>query len=468
MFLSLNLKLGKVTTKSLYAAIRQAIQEGRLQKNEKLPSTRLLSKQLGIARNSVISVYERMSFEGWVVQKVGSGTYVNSESKTPSSSVVKKGNKKGDDLGYWGQNLQSAPCIIQAKNLKYDFTLGLPEHKNLAKHIWKHSRLSRLNMLTPEFALNSDLLGQSCLRHSICEYVRHSRGVYCEPEQVIITQGCQQALMLILMTLLSPDKLVSMEDPGYPVFHQQAQLLGAQIDYAQMDESGIIVDSIPSNTNLLYTTPSHQFPLGFAYSKKRKMELLRWAKQQEAIIVEDDYDSEYHYQNTHKQALKSLDKEDRVVMVGSFSKVLFPGIRLGYIIPPSHLVEPLSRMLWHLGRSPSVVSQIILDEFMRDGHFSYHLVNMNKIYKERYQHLCHLIDKVSFLERIPSEGGLHLAAEVKGCSVELSKKLEKLGVAIYPVSNFSYGRKSNAVLFGFGKISIEEMDRAFSIIRSFE
>lgn len=464
MSLSLNLKPGKITSKSLYAAIRQGIADGRLRPNEKLPSTRQLSKQLGIARNTVIAVYERMQHEGWVVQKTGSGTYIAEVQQSRQHAA--KETPQQHTVGTFGKRLANNPTILSAKGLTYDFALGIPEHQHIANHIWRHSRLSRLNRLTPEFALNNDVLGLACLRESICEYVRHSRGVHCTPDNIIITQGCQQALMITLMTLLSPDDWVAMEDPGYPVFRHQARMLGAKVADAAMDEQGIILDSIPTNSKIVYTTPSHQFPLGFAYTKKRKSDLLRWAESNRAIIIEDDYDAEYHYLQTSRQALKSQDNKDCVVMIGSFSKILFPGIRIGYMIPPKSLLQPMTDMLWHLGRNTSVVSQILLDEFMRDGHFSHHLLHMNKIYSERYHQLVNLIDDVNGLDRIPSQGGLHLAANISGCVLTLSNKLALSDVGVYPSSHFSHKHNSNALLFGFGKTSSDKIEKAFSIIKN--
>ncbi|WP_259344985.1 aminotransferase-like domain-containing protein [Vibrio diabolicus] len=233
-----------------------------------------------------------------------------------------------------------------------------------------------------------------------------------------------------------------------------------------MDDQGVVVESIPSNTKIIYTTPSHQFPLGFSYSVERKLELLRWAEVNNAIIIEDDYDAEYHYLNTSKQALKSQDKNDCVIMIGSFSKILFPGLRIGYMIPPKSLIDPISNMLWHLGRSTSVVSQILLDEFMRDGHFSHHLLNMNKIYSERYHKLTQLIDNVDCLQRIQSQGGLHIAAEVSGCATQMVNKLASSNVAVYPSSHFSINNHSNALLFGFGIIPTPKIEEAFDIIQS--
>ncbi|EKO3424298.1 PLP-dependent aminotransferase family protein [Vibrio fluvialis] len=464
MSLSLNLKPGKITSKSLYAAIRQGIADGRLQPNEKLPSTRQLSKQLGIARNTVISVYERMHHEGWVIQKMGSGTYV-AETEQNRLHAAKEVTKK-HPVGAFAKRLTDNPNILDAKGLTYDFALGVPEHQHIANHIWRHSRLSRLNRLTPEFALNSDVQGLACLRESICEYVRHSRGVHCTPDNIIITQGCQQALMITLMTLLSPGEVVAMEDPGYPVFRHQANMLGAHVADVPMDEQGVILESIAANAKILYTTPSHQFPLGFAYTKKRKSALLRWAERNQAIIIEDDYDAEYHYLKTNRQALKSQDKKDCVVMIGSFSKILFPGIRIGYIIPPESLLKPMTNILWHLGRNTSVVSQILLDEFMRDGHFSHHLLNMNKVYSERYHKLTALIDSIDGLNRIPSQGGLHVAANVSGSALTLANKLALSDIGVYPSSHFSNQSQSNALLFGFGRISVDKIEKAFSLIRT--
>ncbi len=314
----------------------------------------------------------------------------------------------------FGTNAAKKPEIIAPKNLDYDFTLGVPDHQRIAKHIWRHSRLSRLNALTPEFAHGGDLQGLACLRESICEYVRHSRGVICDPEDIIITQGCQQAIMTTLLTLLSPGGIPCRRKIQDILFSKSSSITWRANSTVPMDDQGVVVESIPSNTKIIYTTPSHQFPLGFSYSVERKLELLRWAEVNNAIIIEDDYDAEYHYLNTSKQALKSQDKNDCVIMIGSFSKILFPGLRIGYMIPPKSLIDPISNMLWHLGRSTSVVSQILLDEFMRDGHFSHHLLNMNNIYSERYHKLTQLIDNVDCLQRIQSQGGLHIAAEVSG------------------------------------------------------
>ncbi|MCG9595510.1 PLP-dependent aminotransferase family protein [Vibrio sp. Isolate25] len=464
MPLSLHFQMGKITSKRLYSALHQAIVEHRLRQGEKLPSTRVLARKLGIARNTVISVYERLEFEGLVIQKIGSGTYVSAASHGRKEPF--EGKPRDYSLGMFGYNLDDEPTIMAAKHLTYDFTLGIPDHQRIAKHIWRHSRLSRLDTLTPEFAYGGDIQGLACLRESICEYVRHSRGVICEPDDIIITQGGQQALMTTLMTLLSPGDQVAMEDPGYPVFRKQAQLLGAKVGFVPMDGEGVVVNALPSNAKLLYTTPSHQFPLGFGYSMERKQALLKWAETANSLIVEDDYDAEYHYLNTNKQALKAQDSKGSVIFIGSFSKILFTGIRIGYLIPPKPLLEPIKKMLWHLGRSTSVVSQILLDEFMRDGHFSYHLRSMNKLYEEKYHQLTQLIDGVDGFSRIPSQGGLHVAANVTTCAVELSRKLESLDVAVYPAAHFSVENQSNAVLFGFGKISPQSMDKAFSIIRS--
>lgn len=433
--------------KQLYESIRQEILRGTLKKGVRLPSTRYLAAELRVSRNIVVIAFEQLLAEGYLESKTGAGTFIT---KTLPEEVlqVQGGSVNGNRaLSARGATIrkvsQSAPA--PDPKLRYaPFRFGLPALEELPLDLWGRLLLRHCRNASPEIAIHSDPAGHRRLREAIASYVGVARGVRCHMEQVIIINGSQQAIDLAARVLADHGDFAIIEDPGYVGARSALEAAGIRLRPLTVGRDGLRVERLPkrhSKSKLVYVTPSHQFPLGVALSFPKRLQLLDWAARNDAWIVEDDFDSEYRYESKPIPALQGLDQNGRVIYVGTFSKVLFPSLRLGYLIVPEDLVDAFVAARWICDRSSPLVEQAALADFITEGHFAGHIRRMRALYMERRAVMMAIIrqDMGDILDTWDAEAGMHTVGFLPP-GVEDSRVAEeaaKAGLNTLPVSSFA-------------------------------
>src|SRR6266545_1953204 len=407
--------------RQLYEELRGAILSGRLKAGTRLQSTREFARELGVSRNTVMSVYEQLLAEGYVEGVVGSGTFVARtlpeemlEARTMTSRVEnrmsqrsplsKRGRKLVAILPNFGERVFGKPT---------PFRCATPDFMAFPFKIWtrllaKHSRHPSHDLLGYVYPA-----GYPQLREAIAAYLRSSRAVKCEAEQVIIVPGSQVALDIAIQMLLDPGDTALIEDPGFFGVRGVFARAGVRLVPAPVDEEGVSVNAVGKTSNsarMVYVTPSHQFPLGVTMSLARRLELLEWARQTKAWIIEDDCDGEYRYSGRPIPSLQGLDGDQRVIYTGTFSKVLFPSLRIGYLVAPPDLIDAFVGGRVMTDMQSSTIPQAALADFIEEGHFIRHLRRMRRLYAERQA--CFVTaakaELSGLLEIEKSEAGMHL------------------------------------------------------------
>jgi GntR family transcriptional regulator/MocR family aminotransferase len=451
MWLSINKTSDTSLTKQVYQQIRCRILHGEIQSGEKLPATRDLANQINISRNVIIEAYDLLIAEGFLESIPGSGTYVAEGVFLEGGQIEPKvtvGNTK---------NPETQPE-------KINFRSGIPDLHLLPRKKW--------SQLQQAICLDSpvDIFGYDCpegrieLRSNLCRYLKKSRGVYCEPDQIIITCGAVQALSIITKALLTSDSSYIIEDPIHCEIRRLFEVHTHHIHPVPVDDSGIRTSDLPQDLNpsLIMLTPSHQYPLGVVLPVQRRIELIQYARIKGCYIIEDDYDSEFRYQGPPINSLQGLDP-NRVIYIGSFSKILFPALRLGYMILPPDLVKSC-RELKHLQDNHApILAQLTLARFIEEGYLERHIAKMKKAYRTKRDLLMtHL--KGAFPDSLKISGestGLHLIAEFKGISFneEVLANLKQTGIIVYPVSEHALKKKNHThqLILGYSHLSHTEI-----------
>lgn len=462
--------------KDIYESIRSSILSGKLTPGSKLPSSRELARQSGVSRMTVVNAYEQLLAEGYLIGKHGSGTYVAEslpeeyvQAKKPASKIFAKSNR-GIELSRHGKYLQKASEAIlknDAETVAVPFQHGQPAADAFPLNTWQKltSRVAQIPM--HRLAKQTSAFGYAPLCVAVSNYLRTSRAVECEPRQVMITAGAQQSLDLISRVLLDRGDKVWMEDPGYIGARSAFLGAGAIVQRCGRDGEGFDLRSAVKkygNAKLLYTTPSHQFPLGGSTSIGRRLELLDWAEKQNAWIVEDDYDSEFRYQGRPLASMQGLNSSN-VIYLGTFSKTMFSALRLGCMIVPADMIDIFSTArLISDGHSP-LIEQATLATFIEDGHFSRHVRRMRKLYAQRQQQFLELAAKYlgNSVECAPQRSGMHLVGYLsEGVSdVAASEAAREVGVRVAPLSEYAMKTpKRGGLLFGYAGYDAKEMEEA--------
>jgi len=368
----------------LYRALRRAILDGRLAPGSRLPSTRTLAQTLGLSRNVVLMAFAQLTEEGYAEARHGSGTVVAHllPDPSPNGTAVSKDKTPAAHprlSTYARRVLALAPLPAVGRpprdGLLYDFRYGVPAVTEFPQQTWSRLAARRTRAMSISALRYGRALGFLPLRRAIADYVTRTRGVAASFEQVIIVNGSQQALDLVARLAVDRHDRVVVEEPSYLSARQVFVAAGAMLIPIAVDEHGLDSSRLPRNerVRLAYVTPSHQFPLGGAMSLARRQELLRWANDMDALIVEDDYDSEFWYDGHPVEAIQGLDRAGRVVYIGTFSKVLFPSLRVGYMIVPASLVPALAALKFLMDRHTPTYEQEVLTDFIEDGHFERHV-----------------------------------------------------------------------------------------------
>jgi GntR family transcriptional regulator / MocR family aminotransferase len=394
----------------IYRQLLEAVLDGRLRSGERLPPTRELARRLDVSRNTVGVAYERLVADGVLIGRVGSGSFVSAEPlrrlharRAPAGAVHPR--------PVW----RSIPALVDRPPdpAAYDFRVGTPDVALFPFTTWRRLVANELRSPPAPYAKYGHPAGHAGLRAAIARHVGVSRAVRADADDVIVTQGAQQAFDLIGRVLISQNMCVAVEEPGYPQARLLFRSLGAHVVGVPVDDEGLDVDAIPRNARLVYVTPSHQFPLGTAMSLRRRTALLAWAGRRGAVIVEDDYDTEFRLGGRPLDPLQSLDRTGRVIYVGSFSKVLLPTLRLGFLIAPATLQPALhaARQLsdWH----GELATQAALARFIDEGLLARHVRKVAREYADRYARIADVLERrcARWLRLIPAAAGMHVAAD---------------------------------------------------------
>ena len=432
--------------RQVYEYIRQLILHGELKAGERLPATRQCASQLGISRNVVIEAFEQLLAEGYIIGLQGSGTFV-----AEGAFLEQRQSEKTETQEIVGSNMNGKEMI--------DFRSGIPaldmfprlEWGKLAKEVCIEAPNASFGYDHPE--------GRLELRKMISSYLRRTRGVKCQADQIVITSGATQAFSLITKLLLSEGDEVIIEDPITNEIQTIFTSTGATLSPIPVDEQGIRTDLLPSKKKpkFIFVTPSHQFPLGSILPIQRRIQLIQFARANQCYIVEDDYDSEFRYDGEPISSLQGLDAE-RVIYVGTFSKNLSPSLRIGYVVLPPSLIERCKNLKWfHDLHTPSL-NQMLLARFIEEGLLERHIRKMRKVYMKRREILRQgLTDEFGKTVKILGDStGLHLIAEFREMEFteELINRLRQNKVKVYPVEHHAIqkGRHVKKVILGYGNL----------------
>ena len=454
----------------IYRQLRYAITEGRLRPGDCLPASRDLARSLQVSRTTVTVAYDRLAGEGFVVTRVGAGTYVSCHIATES----KKPRKAGVDSSLRPRAMWDSIYVSNAfaQPARFDFRTGLPDASLFPHQNWRRLMNRELRRESLSMGVYAQAAGHRLLREAIARHIAVSRGVQTSPDEVTITSGAQQAIDVVARVLLEPRDEVAMEDPGYPVPRLLFESLGMRVRGVPVDEQGIVVDAIPRAARLVYVTPSHQYPLGVTMSLPRRLALLDWAARNNAAIVEDDYDSEFRFEERPIEPLQTLDTTGRVIYVGSFSKTLLPTLRLGFVVTPSSCTTAVHRAKYVTDWHTSMLAQGALARFINDGSFARHLRKMNRVYRERHELVKKIITKdfADHLELIPSVAGLHMAAVARCASAEeIDRVLDQAAerdVAVQSLAKFAVdAMRRPGLMIGYGAIATGDIQEGMKRLR---
>ena len=446
----------------VYQQLRAAIVDGRLSAGARLPSTRDLAMQLGVSRKTTLDVFERLIAEGFLVGRQGDGTFV-AEGLTAMPPLAKtRGTLAPRAAKIWRRVPEALSMPAHDVRHRYDFLGGVTDKSLFHADAWRRCVAHALRVQARGRGIYREPAGEQELRLSIARYVGFSRGVVCNWQDVIVTQGAQQAIDLAARVMVDHGDVVAVEDPGYPPARSSMLALGARVKPVRVDDEGLCVDELPDAARLVYVTPSHQFPMGMPMSLERRMALLEWASRRGALIVEDDYDGEFRFEGRPVESLKSLDRSGVVAYVGTFSKTLFPELRTGYVVPPPSLAADFlkARQIndWH-GCS---LTQQALGRYMLDGDFGRHVRRVQKHYALRREALLqHLTGPLlSWLEPIAPMAGIHMVALLRDGLQEddVIGRARQASIGLYGISGFFAGRRSRqGLLFGYGDMSVPDI-----------
>lgn len=453
----------------IYRQIRDAIRSGYLAEGNKLPPSRLLAQQLGVSRKTVSDAYDKLRLEQLLIGHVGSGSFVHA----PPVQVRKQ---LREDLAgaaivqHWEQLDTPLRHPAPEGHSRYEYIGGRSTKSQFPMEDWRRCILHGLRESADSRGSYAQAEGLPVLREAIARYTAFSRGVKCVAGDIVVTNGAQQALDLVARVLVEPGCTVALEEPGYPPARMLFASQGARVVGVAVDSEGILVEQIPEHARIIYVTPSHQFPLGITMSPQRRHALLDKAMRIGAIIIEDDYDSEFRYEGRPSDALQSMDQYGIVAYVGTFSKILSPELRLGYVIAPPAIQQALviAKHLtdWHT----ATMVQSALAKFINDGYLAKHIRRCHSIYSARREILLTRFasDLAPWFRIVPSNVGFHMAVLCRR-PVDLAsliKLAKRVGVGLYPLDGFYHScEPQQGLILGFGGIESLDIDPSMDLVR---
>lgn len=460
--------------RQLYFQLQEAILAGQLAPGTRLPSTRALAQELQVSRNTTLNAYDQLIAEGYIESKVGSGTcvthtlpeetvYISRTRKLHNQPPLPADSPLEPQLSERGSRLNSIPFV--EKSEPRAFRPGLPAIDAFPFKLWGKLLQRSWQELDKSQLGYSNVMGYRPLREAIVNYLQTARGVRCTTEQVLITNGAQQALTLSTTVLLNDGDAAWLENPSYDGAKAALHSVGALIVPVHVDQEGLVVDegiSQAPDARLVIISPSHQYPLGVTMSLTRRMQLLEWANERQAWVLEDDYDSEYRYTGPPLAALQGLDRTGRVIYIGTFSKVLFPALRIGYMVVPPSLIAPFRAARAHADRGAALLEQVVLTQFINEGHFARHIRRMRALYAKRQEVLVEVAQEYlgGLLDVQPKETGLHLIGWLpEGVDDEMvSQRLKAQGINTPSLSSYALTPLSRTgLLLGYTAIPVNDI-----------
>lgn len=448
----------------VYDRLRRDILGGRFRPGERLPSSRALARSLRLSRTTIVLAYEQLIAEGYLETRPASGTFVSSvlpdderarerESERARERLVPPALplSHSPTLSRWGERLLEVgrgATPSSGAGLRFDFRPGRPDWAAFPRELWRRLAARRWSAASDELASYGDPAGYRPLREAIAAHLARSRGVRCDAGQVVVVNGSQQAADLLARVWLDPGDAAAVEDPGYREAALALRAYGVYVQPTPVDRDGLVAEALPPPSQpqaprLVYVTPSHQFPTGTILSLGRRLALLEWAAARGALIIEDDYDSEFRYEGRPLESLQGLDRAGAVAYVGSFSTALLPPLRIGYAVLPLPLVEPFVAAKWLADRQTATIDQQVLADFIAEGHFARHLRRMSRLYRARRDVLLASLGEhlAGLVEPGGTGAGLHLVGWLQGGLDEdaISKAAAARGVGVYPLSRFRLG-----------------------------
>jgi len=460
---------GRNLQSQLQVQMRQAILSGRLAAGVRLPATRSLAQALGISRNTVLAVYEQLQTEGYLQAHGAGGTQVSATAqRTMQPARPQQPADARHRLHPRWQTPAASPPPGGQPPIRIDLRLGQPELRHFPFGTWNrlHARAVRRLGQVP-LGYGQDALGHLPLRDMLVQHVSALRAVACTAGDVMVTCGAQQAFDLIARILVTPGRTtVAVEDPGYPLAREAFAAHGARIAGVPVDAQGLVVARIPRQARVVCLTPSHQFPLGVVLSAERRVALLQWAREVDGCIVEDDYDSEFRYGGRSLDALKTLDSQGSVFYVGTFSKTLFPALRIGFVIAPPWARDALARAKTLGDWQCAIHTQETLASFMRDGHLRRHVRKMHRLYEARRDAILQAARPI--LAPYPSCAGLHVTLELPAGvqDAPVAAALAQRGIAVEALSRYRLDAAgAGALALGFGQADARQIGEAMAAIR---
>ena len=462
-------------SRQLYLIFSRLVLNGVLGAGTKLPSSRALAQELGVSRNTVIIAYEQLMAEGYVETRSGSGTFVSETVPDMSSQVFARAPSL--------EALREQPILSARGSVLVDeaqateqqwgaFVPGVPDVTLFPHQRWLRLLRRYWRAPQPDFLTYAHGAGHLPLRQALCEHLRLMRSVRCQPEQVLITGGIHQSLRLISLMLADEKEQVWMEDPGYWGASSVLRSSGLQLEPIPVDEEGLspTVEQAQQPPKLIFVTPSHQYPLGHVMSLSRRRMLLEYAHQHGVWIIEDDYDSEFRFSGRPIASLQGLDEHGRVLYLGTFSKTLFPSLRLGFMVVPKVLAHLMAVGLSELYREGRLVEQAALADFIAQGEYAAHIRKMRGVYARRQMLLRTAIER-HFGADWPlstEQAGLHLVMHLPAAVDDVllcRQAFAELGVWVRPLSNYFFGaQKQSGLLFGYAAVPDEQIGPVFDCL----
>lgn len=442
----------------LMTLLQDAILKGHLHAGDRLPASRAMATRLSISRNTVLAAYDQLTAEGYLESRTGSGTFVCTdlpdhylELGKPTPKEEKSYSRPAPD-----RPLAGMPALDQ-----FPFTLW----GRLSGSIWRAANTQELQ--------HNDPAGYLPLRQAIAAYLQAARGVVASPDQIMITTGLQQGLKFVADSIIPEGKSIIIEDPGYVGLRKTATHLPHTVAYTGVDDHGAMVPASGGNPGLVIVTPSRQYPLGYTMPLGRRIELLEWAKETGAFIVEDDYDSEFRYAGRPVQSLQGLDQAGCVIYGGSFSKSLFLSLRIGYLVLPKQVAAKVIRHRERTESFPPLGDQMVLTRFITEGHFARHLRKLRALHKVRLEAFMKSAEKnlSPYFRFAPSDAGLHIVAYATGrlktaADQALAQAAHRAGIGAVPLSGtYVHAPTQKGLLFGFANIHEIEIDGRLQELR---
>lgn len=462
----------------VYRALRSDILSGRLGAGARLPSTRELGRDLGFSRNTIEAAFDLLRAEGFIESRVGAGSFVALTSADEAALHPRPAATDGalplpaqPKLSGYGARAAGFVRPGVHRRLACDFRYGLPDTDRQTSHLWHRALADASRETQRDDVLGyGDTSGWRPLREAIREYLGASRGVRCDVDQIVIVNGSQQGLDLAARVLLDPGDPVATEDPQYQGARAAFRSAGATLEAVNVDEDGMTTPTRPAR--LAYVTPSHQFPTGAVMSLSRRLGLLAWAEQHGAWVVEDDYDSEFRYDGPPLRSIHGLQESDRVIYLGTFSKLLFPALRLGYVVVPRPLLDAFLGAKWLTDRHSATLEQRALAWYMESGHFERLLRVSRSRYAERREALLTALERYGEgrFEVRGAATGLHVLGLLPDVSpASLSQLIAEAGkreVGVYPISPYylDEGQAPAGLLFGFATLDRGQIDRGVAVL----